>query len=389
MSELVSRYKQYYREQTPESVVGLFSCMVDYDFFSYHDDMKKVYAMWRETRSKGDRSRFCSNGSTTGMPRSLYFAPNFLLWRNSLEPFLRGKELKTMMIAAQLGRPDLDPFRHSEVLKNSQKDIDVVGDWLSDKDIKKLFSLVSDMFDRYGPINLYALPDIWTCLVTNPSFRFLVEENRKKVASFVNSDYDSIFKRIGVHVRDQMIDWGTGLNFFDCEFGTRHFLPLFFWSGLGCLNLVNLVRSRPLSDDRVVFLGGPKMCSCGRPFIPTEMQLHFRNLITDSFGSSLDLIPLHNQLGAHYANLQFHQGVGGTVKMFYVAMSDLGDDLEIAEDYFASRGLKIKFVRGKYYAIGRKRYRAWKSESVDAQDFILPKRNKDDDSTNRKSLFYI
>lgn len=374
MSDLVRYYREYYREQTPSSIDALFGAMIDYDFSSYHEDMRRVYAMWRETKCSGQAVRLNSNGSTIGIPRKFDFAPHFRIWRHKVEPLLRGKDRKTMMVIAQLGRPDFERFRHSEVLGDPQKDIDAVGNWLCDDDLEMLFDLVVKTYDAYGPINLYAIPDIWTCLVTNPTFRRMVEENKEKISSFVNSDYDAIFKRIGIYVRDQMVDWGSGLNFFECEFGTRHFLPIFFYDRGSCFNLANLVRIRPSNDDRVVFGCSVEKCMCGRTYPLVHMQPHFRNMILDGRDGHFDLLPLHNSLNAHYANLQFHQGEDGAVRMFYVAMSDVDLDIDLVESYFRSGGLKIEFVQGKYYSIGRKKYRAWKSKSVDEQDFLLPKR---------------
>lgn len=376
MNDLVRHYREYYREQSSKSIDSLFKAMLDYDYCSYHDDMKKVLAMWRQARCMGDAVRLKSNGSTTGVPRSFFFSPHFRLWRFKVEPFLRALDSKTIMVVAQLGFGAFPRFSACEDRDSSQKHFDVVGNWFEDEDLGRLFCFTRLLCGDHGPVNLYAMPDVWTCLVTNPHFVKLAFDHASDIRSFVTSDFDSHFKRVGFYVRDQMVDWGSGLNFFECEAGNRHFLPMFHFGVSSCVNLLNLHRVDGLSDDLVLFGGESGVCGCGRPYFPAEMRLHHRHMIVGQDGSPIDLAPLYESLSARYAGLQFHQNESGLVTAFCTSIGDAGRDLDKTACFFGRFGLEMSLVKDKYYSIGRKRFGAWRSQSVVAKDFIMPKEKK-------------
>lgn len=376
MNELVRSYREYYREQTPRSVDALFDAMLDYDYSSYHEDMSRVLAMWREARRTGDAVRLSSNGSTTGTPRAFDFSPHFRLWRFKVEPFLRGMESKTIMVVAQLGFGALPRFGVSEDPGSSQKHFDAVGNWFKGEDLESLFGFVEEASRTHGPVNLYAMPDVWTCLVTNPHFVGLAGEHGRSIRAFVNGDFDAHFRRVGFYVRDQMVDWGSGLNFFDCEAGTRHFLPIFHFGASHCVNLLNLHRAEGSSDDLVLFEGRPSVCRCGRPYFPARVMLHHRHLIVGRNRRPVGLAPLYQSLSARYASLQFHQDESDRVTALFTSIGDVGDDPKKIADFFGEFGLEMSFTRDKYYSIGRKRFGAWRSPSVALNDFLLPKETK-------------
>ena len=376
MTDLVRYYREYYREQTPRSVDSLFGAMLDYDYSSYHDDIRRVLAMWREARCMGDAIRLNSNGSTSGSRRSFCFSPHFRLWRFKLEPFLRGMENKTIMVVAQLGFGELPSFRVSEDRDSSQKHFDAVGNWFRNEDLGLLFDFVGRSHRDYGPINLYAMPDVWNCLVTNLHFVELAVGQSRSIRAFVTGDFDSNFKRVGFYVRDQMMDWGSGLNFFDCEAGTRHFLPTFHFGPSWCVNLLNIHKTGSFPDDLVLLGQEPSVCVCGRPYVTAEMRFHYRHMIVGKDGTPVDLAPLYESLSARYAGLQFHQDESDLVTAFCTLIGGAGEDLEKMSCFFGRFGLEMSFARDKYYSIGRKRFGAWRSDAVIAKDFLIPKETK-------------
>lgn len=321
----------------------------------------------------GDTVGLKSNGSTTGTSRIFNFAPHFLLWKFKLEPFLRGMDSKTIMIVAQLGFGSLPRFNVCEVQNSSQKHFDAVGNWFKGEDIESLFCFVEQTSRDHGAVNLYAIPDVWTCLVTNPHFVKIAEDHKQSIRAFVTGDFDPHFKRVGFYVRDQMLDWGSGLNFFDCEAGTKHFLPTFYFDAPFCANLLNLHKISGPSDDLVIFGGVPDLCVCGRPYIPVEMRLHHRHVIVAKNGTPFDMTALYKSLSSRYGSLQFHQDESDVITAFCTSIGDLGDDLEKMAAFFGDFGLEMYFARDKYYSIGRKRFGAWRSGSVETQDFLLPK----------------
>lgn len=376
MADLVRYYKEYYRNQNAKSLNDLFSCMLDYDFASYHTDIRRVFAMWKEARHMGESTTVWTNGSSTGRAKSFSFGPHFALWKDKIERFLRLREKKTLMVVFFPGAKQHAEFRVSEVVDSSQKDFDLVGDWISTDHLSRLFDFVDSLYQVNGPVNLYTVPNIWMCLVTNPFFVSLSNQNRSKINAFVTSDFDSYFKRTGIYLRDQMIDWGSGLNFFDCEFGTRHFLPTFYYDR-DCLSLINLRRTKASLDDLVEMDECRSLCSCGRFYIKSNMIFHFSNVIRDKSNNIVNIKNLLNNLFGHFANLQFHQDDKGLVSVFYSSVADfkLDLDLERIRVYFAEIGVKIHFWPDKYYVIGSKRYCSWRSSFVEPHDFLRHRRN--------------
>lgn len=366
MSDLVRFYKNYYREQTPASIDSLFKAILNYDFSTYQEDMLKILRMHCETKCLNNGSKLYTNGSSSGEQRYFYFAPHFNIWQHKLEPFLRSKEHKTIMLITMLGQKCPSNFSIQEVWSSSQKDFDVSLNWASEEDIEKLFAFVNQVYEEHGKINLYSIPYIWTSFVTNSFFRNLAISNAHKIHAIVSGDSDAYFKRLDLYVRDQMIDWGTGMNFFKCANDKKHFLPIFFYNEFGSINLLNLKSNSIRTDD--LFKLNFETCLCGRRCF-AEIECHFANRIKDSKGALIDIQPLIDKLNSHYGNLQIHQNLAGDITVYSSVIKDENDS-DLIENYFEKRGLKTDFVADRYYTIGRKRYISWRSASIDTQNFI-------------------
>jgi hypothetical protein len=140
------------------------------------------------------------------------------------------------------------------------------------------------------------------------------------------------------------------------------------------VNLTNLKRSCRPSDDLIVLAERAELCPCGRPHLPMAIACHHRNRVVDARGEPADLMPLHCSLKCHYANLQFHQDQSDRVCVFYSSMDDPLEDLVEVENYLGRLGLETEFVPNKYYFIGRKRYRAWRSLSAESKEFKMPQK---------------
>ena len=69
-----------------------------------------------------------------------------------------------------------------------------------------------------------------------------------------------------------------------------------------------------------------------------------------------------------------HQSLDGLVSIYYSAECD-SDDLDMILSFLYGRGLRRLVVKKDiYFKIGKKRYSAWRSESVQEMQFFRKKR---------------
>lgn len=359
MSDLVRYYREYYREQTSEALNSLFRCMLDYDFSSYHEDMRRVHAMWREARCTGESRSLLSGGSSTGLRRKYEFGPNFSLARLLVEGFLRLSHRKTLLVAVSRG---LDRPAFTEDSNPPQYDFQIVGDWSEADHVGLLFDSIRSVSERFGPVNLCALPCVWLGLTCSPDFCVLSLENASNINSFVNTDSTPCFRRPACRVRDQMVDWGSGVNFYTCGGGERHFLPMFFApSSRRACNLLNLKRPSRGCDDLVEIGRQAEECPCGFARMPMGFIPHSENFPRDAKGSFLGFGGLFDNVPDHTDWLQLHQVETGENSLFY-SCSKGDPNLDDLLLYLRIAGLgKTEVVRSRYFSVGNKKPTFWRS----------------------------
>jgi len=316
MSSLVELYKNYYREQTPESIAYLFDGMLEYDYVDYWSDIKRVAAMHSETKLMGDCSTLWTNGST-GTSKKYEFGPYLSEWACRIEQFLRNmQDGATIFLCARLGN-GVPPRRmmFDEVHSSNKKHFETNANFLDDAQIEELFSHVAEIHGKGWKINFSAFPDVWNMLLSNPRFNELCRENRDKIGCFVNNDFEMFITTKEFYVRDQMINWVSGVNFFVCKHGTTHHLPT-FGPGKNCLNLINLRKKFDGSDEVSVEGERPSVCLCGVPYMPIRIEFHKHNRILDHSGIPIKLSHLGASLEGRYATLQIHQDKNEKVTVF-------------------------------------------------------------------------
>lgn len=349
MTDLVRYYREYYREQTTSAFDDLFRCMLEYDFSSYHDDMRRVFAMHRHAKCMGESSFLRSGGSSTGRRRRYEFGPNFKHVRHVLEGFLRLSEAKTVSLVAATG---LKKIRF-EPGDPPQSDFQLWGEWFDDGFLHELFSFVDSLVADFGPINLLSKPHVWIQLTTNPSFRSWASPSL--LNAFVNSDNIRCFHRPNCRVVDQMFDWSGGGNFYTCAEGTLHFLPVFYTSFSGAsVNLLNLRRHSIRSGDFISVGERPMPCACGVATPPMQFVPHHINFPTDSKGRFIDSDILVDMASERTRFLQVYQAENGSFTIFHSAPSPDKCAKEMAEQLDSLGFGKTQFVTSRYLVVGTK-----------------------------------
>jgi hypothetical protein len=369
VSNIIELYEQYLSKLNEDSVDELFDCFVNYDFSEYSSDIQKVVELRKSTKNEEfEWVQLYTNGSTSLKPRPYKFGPAFPLWVRKIESYLRGMHLGTnIFLCCRLGngKPPSELIL-SPVSNNSKRHYDASGNFLDDDQLEDFFRHIREIYESKGKVVFTAFPDVWNMLFSNPLFNHLCDTNKEKIECFVNTDFEMLFKNKNFYIRDQMINWSSGLNFYTCESGTKHFLPIFY-ENKGCWNLINLLSEKDDSDN--IKIGSKKMCECGRKLVSLDIAFHNKNAIMGLDKRLLNFNALADLKG-RYANFQIHQNEDNKITIFLTPLgSENKQDLELIRSFFLGFQIKIEF--NKYFEIGSKRYCYWRSEKIDPKEFKL------------------
>lgn len=366
VNDLVRNYREYYREQSTQAFDSLFSCMLDYDFSSYREDIRRIFAMWREAKCVGDTSLLKSGGSTSGVPSTYEFGPNFRHIRLAIEGFLRMSYNKTILIG---GSPGLEVVLYREEDNWPQFDMQVMCDWGNRVSVEKFFGLFEKTFSSHGPINLVALPALWLSLTYDPLFLDWADANSPKIGALVNTDSVKCFNKTKCRTRDQMIEWGSGANFYTCGMGRYHFLPTFFCASPSrCYNLLNVKKNERDFDDFLSIGDEVDVCGCGKPKPRFSFLPHRHNFPLNEEGEFVDFDEVYDLIPLRTTSLQIHQSLTGETEVFYSSRGG-EDEPKGLIDHLRSLGVsKSTFTGGRYFSVGNKVPLFWRGGNPSFKD---------------------
>jgi len=234
------------------------------------------------------------------------------------------------------------------------------------------------LFGLFGGLNLVGRNFVFLFLFGDVGFRDVLSGLflDKVLFSVVNTDDVPFFDSGFVLVNDQMMDWGSGVGFWGCRFGVRHFLPLFNLGGLGVPlgvggNLLGF-GGGGLVDDFLVCDGGVFRCGCGLWGVDSTFISHFCGQLFDVCGGLVDVSKLVVGLFG-FRLLQFLQ-VFDVLTVFYVVgfggVGELGVGLDRLFEFFRGKYRVVNFVRGSCFFVGRKRPVCWSGGGVRVSSFM-------------------
>jgi hypothetical protein len=192
-----------------------------------------------------------------------------------------------------------------------------------------------------------------------------LETTKDLLFGFVNLDSPAfcnthLLEKYGMHFNDQMINWKTGVNFFTCSFGGRHFLPIFARVGSFYYNLLNLHRTPIKIDDEFQIKSNFKICPCGRPCCDFVFIPHVKDFLA---GYDYDeLMGLRNVLSSKFRWIQFIQD--GTRIEVYYEVSGFADMDEHDQDVIRTTFQNPIFRKGSYFQVGAKYPCFWKKSNL-------------------------
>ncbi len=214
-------------------------------------------------------------------------------------------------------------------------------------DLSEHLDFLEAQIEKLGPVTLYVKPNTLLQITTNPTI--LARVNALNLNCITNSDWEPIYKTGLKHrVVDQMIDWYSGLNFYTCDAGEKHVLPLFHLAGSQSQNLLNTEEWCPKTIDDEFVPVGPTVCSCGKKRLSFKYTSHKINNPAFRTGFVKDL-------RSQYVNLQIH--AGDVNEVFYVVNGEFLDENLLIQHFGP-----CQFRKDQFFTVGNKYYNFWKSE---------------------------
>lgn len=319
-SRLLNCYKRYYESYSDAVATELFESILDFDDFeNYQQFSEECYSLCLSSKRPFEAINLRTNGST-GDPRKYVFS-HFGFWGARIESFLRNSANREVIYVFDrpfITRPALsvvDPqqshHNHKQFLLSFHAQTD------------QFFEAIQDL----SSISMISTPNVWLYITSSKKLRSTFN-NCGKICQGINTDWDIFghLQHLNFPVKDQMIDWYTGLNFYTCESGHKHVLPLFHYSNGSCKNLLNLaILDKPCDDE---FIPGEQiLCECGKRRLQFEFTPHKSNhfSIDKSFISELQDTYINLQFWLIDGQIHVFRSCEGLIQDTHIIEAALGD----------------------------------------------------------------
>ena len=368
---MISKYQKYYRQPTIQNAKDLWHSISTYDFSEDLDRLAELRIRIPPRPQSADILLY-SNGSTR-TARQYSFGPHSGFWLNQMEDHVKFRQDNQYItifpsIMSKTRSFTKTPDKFQELNATIPIHYMASVSFLE----PDATSYLIDNLRKVGQFGLFSEPNNWLYLLSQPEFReFLVDS---QLTSAMSTSWEAFYKKPppNTHFNDNMINWSTGMNFYTCPQGTKHFLPTFVpitrgGTPYGIVNLINLsVPAIWPVDDLMTISPEIKKCTCGRNYRPFTFIPHIDNTIISSSGKPIFDLGLADQLQGSYLNLQFVQY---KQKIYVLYISTTEPDTEIITEYFAMHGLQTQFIKNAFLGLNKKYPVFWRSRT-------LPKYNK-------------
>lgn len=313
---LAEKYDWYYARPTADRLRELLAAAKGFrerDFLAFN---RRVAEVARPEWVRVTDPYYLLSSGSTGKPRRYLLAPHGQTVVDTVEGWLKnpqgGRSIGLTWNYNYRLEATLPGWRHFPTAGTIREHIS--ADWTVHAP-----TLVKLVLESTQPVHLVAQPNVAGVLVWHPHLSALLRAGRCRLST---TNTEGFYPRRFAPVDDQMIDWTTGVNFFTCRWGERHFYPLFHREADGaCSNLLNLV-GKAGRDDVVEIGEGYRPCRCGRDVVPFRFLPHADRCPVIG-GRPFHDLTLADRLVGVYRNIQFVQ-VGERVVVHFV-LHDFSD----------------------------------------------------------------
>ena len=309
-----------------------------------------------------EESLILSTNGSTSFGRSLYgFGPFAKFWICEIERYLKGNHIAhtvTLDISHFISRTLTTTPKFTSTpdyaLSKSQLTIDLKDPVVFSESILKLYT-------EHGLINLLTTPSIALFLLTNKHYRSLIDYHSVHINSIITINTDPFYPSHKI-MRDQMINWQTGFNYYICQYKNTHILPLFTIDLRNALNAyANKTASPPPYDDLIQFCKSSN-CRCGKIAYNLKYIPHIKNQIKKD-GMIIRPFDIANNLSSCYYNLQFEQK-NNDIIVHYVSKDNNSQDLEMICEYFIQYQFNVVLSNNTIFKVGQKQPAFWNGENI-------------------------
>jgi hypothetical protein len=346
---MLKAYTEYYRQPSLQNAKKLWEQILNYDYKEPLDELASLRSSISPRLQLSD-CFLSSNGSIDGV-RQYTFGPHTKFWLRQIEDCTKYRLTSKYVLLNTSFKTRNTEFIFKKVPLSEVSDDAVYYVGSIQLQLPGAIEFLINKLQRIGKHTIYTFPNNWLYLLSRPEFREYLSNSQ---TSGMSTNWEGFYPTppTDIHFNDNMVNWTTGMNFYTCPHGTKHFLPLFVPTPEGIVNLINLTRPAlwPV-DDLMIISPETKQCPCGRPFREFEYTPHINKSVVSSNGKIIYDLSLANRLKSSYLSLQFIQ-YGKVVHVLYIA--DRGLDKEIIKEYFGEHGLKTKFIRDRYLELNDK-----------------------------------
>jgi hypothetical protein len=338
-------YNSYLNNSLPIFIERL----CNYDFLNYNPSDPKILELWNKSVNFADSNIIRSNGSFLGGGHLYRFGPMSALV--AIEKILKYGNHYTILISGDTR--GVNQFTESKIpqIYNENLEFDYR---------KPNWKLLTDKIKLYPKVVIRATPNIFLFLTSDSAFIEAIDTVKNHIHSLCTTDWEPFFRKPkNILVNDNMINWKTGVNFYTCENGFKHTLPIFILDNLYAMNILNMANKRKYVNDDIFTFGDVSDCACGKKRLNFNIETHVDN----KFRPNLDLI---EKLKDHYTNLQFTRS-----SVYFSTMSQTmsKNDEEIIRSWFGD----LEFINGKRLLTGRgKFYPFWEGSSKSTEYNFKP-----------------
>lgn len=300
-----------------------------------------------------------SNGST-GSVRLFTFGPNSRFWLTTIEDHIKYRPQSKFVglhPSILVSTAEFNFTKHACAPENTIPTQYVVAIQLHRSGA---INYLIEQLQRIRNSTIFSTPVNWLYLLSEPNFRNFLESSS---ASGMSTNWEGFYRNppANFHLNDNMVNWTTGMNFYTCPYGTRHYLPTFVVTVDGIVNLLNLAGPAILPvDDAMDISPNTCECQCGRTYRPFTFIPHINQCIRSATGEPIYDLQLANQLKSKYLNLQFIQE-DQTIHVLYIT-TDHPQDMPFLTEYFDKHGLRVEFIPNKYYILNSKLPVFWRTD---------------------------
>lgn len=342
---MLQEYKQYCSNPTYSRAKDLWQSILAYDHTEDQNELIEVRTHYAARPHLTD-IYLASNG-TIGEIRHYPFGPHANFWLTQIEDHVKYRHSSRYVgiHPSLLVHPRECHF--SKAI--GQQDSVIPIEYLVTAPLHQQGSIefIIDKLDKIGPFALSTTPNNWLYLLKQTTFRQFLRSSQ--MTSAMSTGWEAFYRSppAGVHFNDNMVNWTTGMNFYTCQHGVKHFLPTFALVPDGIINLLNLAQPAvcPIDDYMTVY-NQVLECACGRRFQKFNLIPRVDHNIRSPDGQILYDLSLADKLKSSYLNLQFVQ-VGLRIHVYY-SSADIEPDRETIFNFFSQHGLEVVFRPDRY-----------------------------------------